>query len=92
MNETDLDKRPTLRPGCRISEQDAEPLLLIPEGAMKLIGPGLEIVKLCDGARTVHHIIAELDARYTKTEPGRIEREVLVFLNKLCEKRVLDLA
>jgi hypothetical protein len=40
----------------------------------------------------VHHIIAELDARYTKTEPGRIEREVLVFINKLCEKRVLDLA
>jgi len=44
-----------------------------------------------DGRRTIDEIIQELKAEFPSVEPGRIEAEVTTFLERLHQKRVIDL-
>lgn len=60
------DSRPALWRLARL-EFDAvrqRPVLIYPEGAMLLNDTGAAIVALCNGARTIGGIAAELGARY----------------------------
>jgi pyrroloquinoline quinone biosynthesis protein D len=82
---------PRLVRGCRLSKTEGqENMLLIPEGALKLQGPSREIVALCDGVRTVAGIAADLQVKFPETDAARIEAEVLAFLGRLYEKRVIE--
>ena len=46
----EMNSRPHLAPGCRLNEKDKPPrMLLMPERALRLNGPSLEIVERCDG-------------------------------------------
>jgi pyrroloquinoline quinone biosynthesis protein D len=84
--------RPSLARGCRLSESSAsEGMLMLPERAMKLNGPGLEIVRRCDGTRTVAAIVAELQGLYPTAPPQTIEQEATQFLERLWERRAVDL-
>ncbi|HKX00464.1 MAG TPA: pyrroloquinoline quinone biosynthesis peptide chaperone PqqD [Bryobacteraceae bacterium] len=86
------DARPKLRPGCRLNPSTPQgPMLLIPEGALRLVGPGQKIVERCDGEHTFDDVVRELKAEYPTAEPARIETEVTSFLTRLHEKRVIDL-
>ncbi len=49
----------------------------MPERALRLNGPSLEIIELCDGKRTVREIISELQELYWKAEPEKVEADVL---------------
>ncbi len=92
MTPLDPESVPRLAPGCRLSiGADAEAMLLIPEGALRLIGPGRQIVELCDGERTMGAIISVLRVQFASEDPARIEAEVKTFLARLHEKRVIDL-
>lgn len=83
---------PSLAAGCRLSPNAGEDaMLLIPEGALRLVGPALEIVLLCDGVRSLAQIVADLQAKYATADPARIEAEVRTFLGRLYGKRALDL-
>jgi pyrroloquinoline quinone biosynthesis protein D len=83
---------PRLRPGCRLSESVQQgDVLLIPEGVLRLVGPGRKIIEHCDGQRTVDDIVRELTAEFPTVEPGRIATEVTTFLDRLHQKGVLDL-
>jgi pyrroloquinoline quinone biosynthesis protein D len=83
--------RPCLALGCRLSEA-LEPgaTLLMPERAMRLNGPGLHIVRRCDGQHTVQDIVHELQALYASAEPAKIEQETCAFLEQLHERRAVD--
>jgi pyrroloquinoline quinone biosynthesis protein D len=84
--------RPKLRPGCRLRESTGESdMLLIPEGALRLAGTGRKIVERCDGQHSLDDIVRELKAEYPSAEPNRIETEVHIFLERLLQKRVIDL-
>jgi len=92
MSTVPVDARPKLRPGCRLSrtpEQGA--ILLIPEGALRLVGPGEKIVERCTGEQTVDEIVRSLKEEFPTADATRIEAEVTSFLSRLHEKRVLDL-
>ncbi len=83
--------RPRLAAGCRLNDKSSTPrTLLMPERALRLSGPSLEIVERCDGRRTVGQITAELQALYSQAEPERVERDILDYLALLHEKRALD--
>jgi pyrroloquinoline quinone biosynthesis protein D len=83
--------RPRLAPGCRLNEQTIGPrVLLMPERALRLNGPSLEIVQRCDGKRTVGEIISELQTIYSEAEPKKVEQDILGYLALLNEKRALD--
>ena len=62
----------------------------MPEGVIRLKGSGADIVKLCDGNRTLHEIAAELKLKYGSQDPTQIDAELLEFLSALKEKRVMD--
>jgi pyrroloquinoline quinone biosynthesis protein D len=77
----DLESRPRLAPGCRMNEKTQQPrTLLMPERALRLNGPSLEIVERCDGKHTVQQIITELQQLYSKAEPAKVEQDILGYL------------
>ena len=86
-----MSARPMLKRGCRLNPSDSsESLLLIPEGAIRLRGPGRQILELCDGRRTLADIIAELQSRFASAEPKRISSEVVSFLQGLAQKGAVE--
>jgi len=62
----DLQSRPALAPRVRlqIDKVDGGPVLLYPEGLLKLNETAHEILSRCDGRATVAEIIALLDSEY----------------------------
>lgn len=89
LNVTD-DQKPLLARGCRLREVDGQPpTLQIPEGQIKMTGSGLEIIKLCDGERTVSQIVHLLIEKYSTAPKEKIQHETLSFLKRLNERAVL---
>jgi pyrroloquinoline quinone biosynthesis protein D len=83
--------RPRLALGCRMNEKSQQPrVLLMPERALRLNGPSLEIVERCDGQHTVQQIIAELQKLYSKANQAKVEQDILGYLSLLQEERALD--
>jgi pyrroloquinoline quinone biosynthesis protein D len=87
----DLDNRVQLAAGCRLNEANQQPrVLLMPEKALRLSGPSLQIVERCDGKRTVREIIAELQKIYDQAEPQKVESDILGYLTLLNDQRAVD--
>ncbi len=84
------NSRPRLAAGCRMGESNNQRVLLMPERALRLNGPSLEIVSRCDGQHTVAQIIAELQQIYSKAEPHKVEQDILGYLALLQKERALD--
>ena len=88
----DLQSHPRLAVGCRLSENNQQRVLLMPERALRLNGPSLEIVERCDGKHTVQQIISELQQIYSKAEPQKVESDILDYLARLHDQRAIDFA
>lgn len=87
----ELSARPRLAAGCRLNEPSQGPrTLLMPERALRLNGPSLEIVERCDGTHTIQQIITELQKIYSKAEPQRVEKDILGYLTLLQDQGALD--
>ncbi len=87
----DREKRPRLAPGSRLGENAQQlRVLQMPERALRLNGPSLEIVQRCDGTHTVSEIISELQKIYSKADPSKVEQDVLSYLVLLQNERALD--
>jgi len=61
--------RPAIGTGFRLQWEPAQNahVLLYPEGMVKLNGSAGEILKRCDGARTVQEIVADLETAFGAT-------------------------
>ena len=82
---------PCLAAGCRLNEKTQQQrILLMPEKALRLQGPSLEIVERCDGKRNVRQIVAELQKLYSQAEPQRVEKDILGYLTLLNDQGALD--
>ncbi|HLZ12417.1 MAG TPA: pyrroloquinoline quinone biosynthesis peptide chaperone PqqD [Candidatus Acidoferrum sp.] len=86
----DLNRKPRLAAGCRLGENNQQRVLLMPERALRLNGPSLEIVQRCDGKHTVAQIVADLQKLYSKAEPRKVESDILGYLELLQKDRALD--
>jgi coenzyme PQQ biosynthesis protein PqqD len=87
----ELTATPRLAPGVRLNDKSQLPrTLLMPERALRLNGPSLEIVELCDGNHTVQQIAEKLHALYLKAEPQRITDDLLGYLALLHDQRAID--
>jgi pyrroloquinoline quinone biosynthesis protein D len=86
----ELSSRPRLAPGCRLGENNQQRVLLMPERALRLNGPSLEIVQRCDGKHTVQQIITDLQKLYSKAVPEKVEQDILGYLQLLSDQRALD--
>jgi pyrroloquinoline quinone biosynthesis protein D len=87
----EMTATPRLAAGVRLNEKSQQPrMLLMPERALRLNGPSLEIVQLCDGKHTVQQIAQKLHALYAKAEPQRITDDLVGYLELLHEERAVD--
>jgi pyrroloquinoline quinone biosynthesis protein D len=76
---------PRLHPKVRLQRDDVRgrDVLLYPEGLVTLSPTGAEILKLCDGVRSLADIVTTLETHYR--ESG-LERDVATFLDGLAAK------
>lgn len=86
----ELPERPRLAPGVRLHFDNARAvwMLLAPERVIETEGPACDILRLCDGSRTVAQIVDELTALYT-ADRSVIESDVTEMLAELVGKRML---
>ena len=63
-------------------------VLLYPEGMVKLSQSAAEILKRCDGSRTVEDIVYELEATFAMTG---LAKDVTAFMTLALEKRWLEI-
>jgi pyrroloquinoline quinone biosynthesis protein D len=88
----ELTSKPRLATGVRLGENQSQRVLLMPERALRLNGPSLEIVQRCDAQHTVEQIIGELQQLYSKADPHKVESDILSYLALLEKERALDFA
>lgn len=81
---------PKLASGCRWGGTEEEPVVLFPEGAIRVQGTGLLILQLCDGQRSLGEIVQQLESQYVLAQPGKIRGDVIAFLEQLHDKRIVD--
>jgi len=87
----ELNASPRLAPGVRINDKNQQPrMLLLPNSYLRLGGPSLEIVQLCDGKHTVQQIADKLQALYAKAEPERITADLLSYLTLLHNQNAIE--
>ena len=73
------DARPTIRAGFRLQWEPVQNayVMLYPEGMITLNTSAAEILKRCDGSRTIDEIVAELETAFQRTE---LKKDVVGFL------------
>ena len=83
-----LDCRPRVGAGFRLQWEPAQDchVLLYPEGMVKLNGSAGEILKRCDGERSLAAIVADLEAAFATTG---LEPDVLAFVAMAGKQRWL---
>jgi len=82
--------QPRLAAGCRWGGTDENPVILFPEGAIKLQGTGRQVLEHCDGQRTFGEIIGELQSQFTEADPKKVRDDISKFLEQLQQKRIVD--
>jgi pyrroloquinoline quinone biosynthesis protein D len=85
-----LPERPRLAPGVRLHFDKTREawVLLSPERVIEAEGPASEILRRCDGTRTVAEIIDELAAVFA-ADRSVIARDVTDMLVEMAGKRLL---
>lgn len=84
------DSKLGLGRGFRMQWEPAQQahVLLYPEGMVKLNGSAGEIMKRCDGERTIAEIVSELESTFATTG---LDRDVQAFVSMALEKRWLEI-
>ncbi len=87
----DAAVQPKVGPGFRLQWEPAQDchVLLYPEGMVKLNASAGEILKRCDGTRSVAAIVAELETAFSAQG---LESEVLAFVEMAGRQRWLTWA
>ena len=82
------DTRPRVGPGFRLQWEGAQDawVLLYPEGMVKLNGSAGEIMKRCDGQRSIEAIVADLEQAFNAQG---LQADVLAFVRMAAEKKWL---
>jgi pyrroloquinoline quinone biosynthesis protein D len=86
------DARPRLPRGVRLREDKVRErwVLLAPERIVKVNPIAVEILKLCDGSRSLAEIVAGLAGRFN-ADPARVGADVRTLIASLAEKRMAEL-
>ena len=86
----DATSKPAIGRGFRLQWEPAQNahVLLYPEGMVKLNGSAGEILKRCDGARTMAQIVEDLESAFATQG---LEKDVNAFVALAVERRWLEL-
>jgi pyrroloquinoline quinone biosynthesis protein D len=81
---------PRLATGCRWGGTTEAPVVLFPEGAIKVEGTGRAILELCAGQLSLAEIIGKLEQQFILAPPGKVRADVVSFIEQLHTKRIID--
>jgi coenzyme PQQ biosynthesis protein PqqD len=81
---------PHLAAGCRWGGTIEDPVVLFPEGAIKVEGTGRAILELCAGQLSLGEIIQKLEEQFILAPTGKIRGDVISFVEQLHSRRILD--
>ena len=86
-----LSLRPRLatKAKLRLDPKTGKHILLYPEKGLLLNPTGTAILQQCNGQQTLSAIVTALAAQF-QTEPARLEPEVLVFVQGLLDRGLLQ--
>ncbi len=86
------DARPRLPRGVRLREDKVRDrwVLLAPERVVKVNPIAVEILRLCDGARSLGEIVADLATQFN-ADAARVGTDVRALLASLADKRMVEL-
>jgi len=89
MSELSDATRPAVRRGLKLQWEEAQNayVLLYPEGQLVLNQSAAEILKRCDGVRTVADIVADIEGTYSLSG---ISADVTAFVRMALEQRWLE--
>jgi pyrroloquinoline quinone biosynthesis protein D len=90
MTTIDSSARPAIARGLRLQWEPAQQahVLLYPEGMIKLNSSAGEIMKRCDGKRTLSDITADLEHAFSATG---LAKDVEAFVAMAIDKHWLDI-
>lgn len=90
MSTVDADARPIVGKGFRLQWEPAQNahVLLYPEGMVRLNTSAGEILRRCDGERTVAEIVADLERTFDATG---LAADVTAFVALAVERKWLEL-
>ena len=90
MNEIATTAKPVISRGYRLQWEVAQNahVLLYPEGMVKLNGSAGEIMRRCDGQRTIGEIILDLEQTYGATG---LSGEVTAFVSSAVIRKWLEI-
>jgi coenzyme PQQ biosynthesis protein PqqD len=81
---------PKFAAGCRWGGTTEAPVVLFPEGTIRVEGTGRIILELCDGHFSLAEIVQKLEEQFILAPKGKIRTDVLTFLEQLHAKRIID--
>lgn len=89
MDGPGVDTCPRIGRGFRLQWEQAQGchVLLYPEGMVKLNVSAGEIMKRCDGVKTLAEVVAELEAAFSTTG---LQADVLAFVEMAGQKHWLE--
>lgn len=84
-------ERPSVNPHFRLQWEEVQQawVLLYPEGLVKLNQSAGEIMRRCDGSRSVPEIVSELEAAFNTSN---LSGEVAEFLRNAAEQRWVEMS
>lgn len=93
MHLISLDKKPALAIGSKIhfDKNRQQWMILAPERMISLDNISKEIIELCVGDFSIEMIVDKLASKFD-APPSLIQKDVLVFLEALCEKGIIRYA
>jgi coenzyme PQQ biosynthesis protein PqqD len=81
---------PQFAPGCRWGGTTEAPVVLFPEGAIRVEGTGRIILELCNGHFSLAEIVQKLEAQFMLAPKGKIRDDIQTFLEQLHAKRIME--
>jgi len=90
MSNVGVDAKPALGRGFRLQWEPAQNahVLLYPEGMVKLNGSAGDILRRCNGERTVGEIVSDLEAAFATSG---LTGDVTAFVSVALQKQWLEL-
>ena len=74
----------------RFDRKTERTMVLFPEKGIELSASAAEILRLCDGSKTVEAIVDALGAKFVGRKREEMEREVLDFLNAMADRCLIE--
>ena len=81
---------PKFAAGCRWGGTTEAPVVLFPEGAIRVEGTGRVILELCDGHFSLAEIVKKLEEQFFLAPKEKIRGETRTFLEQLHDKGIID--